>query len=52
MTTHNIGQARRLASDVLFLLNGRVHDQGLAPGFFKAPGTPEAKAFLEGDIVE
>ena len=52
MTTHNIGQARRLASDVLFLLNGRVHDQGPAPGFFKAPGTPEAKAFLEGDIVE
>ena len=52
MTTHDLGQARRLASDVLFLLNGLLHDQGSAPGFFTQPPTAEAKAFLEGDIVE
>lgn len=52
MTTHDLGQARRLASDVLFLLNGRVHDQGAAPKFFQSPTTPEAKSFLEGNIVE
>lgn len=52
MTTHDIGQAKRLASDVLFLLNGKLHDQGVAQGFFNGPTTPEAKAFLQGDIVE
>lgn len=52
MTTHDLGQARRLAGDVLFLLNGRVHEQGGASAFFTDPKTPEAKAFLEGDIVE
>jgi tungstate transport system ATP-binding protein len=52
MTTHNIGQAKRLASDVLFLLNGKLHDRGQAPGFFATPATPETRAFLQGDIVE
>ncbi len=52
MTTHDIGQARRLASDVVFLLNGELHEQGRATEFFDEPKTPEAKAFLNGDIVE
>ncbi|MFK7938663.1 MAG: ATP-binding cassette domain-containing protein [Roseovarius sp.] len=52
MTTHDLGQARRLATDVLFLLNGQVHDQGPAAPFLTSPATPEARAFLQGDIVE
>lgn len=52
MTTHNLGQAKRLATDLIFLLNGRVHDSGPAPDFFAQPKTPEAQAFLQGDIVE
>lgn len=52
MTTHDIGQSKRLATDVLFLLNGKLHDQGQAPAFFSDPGTPETQAFLQGDIVE
>lgn len=52
MTTHDLGQAKRLADDVLFLLNGKLHDRGAAAAFFAAPGTPETKAFLMGDIVE
>ena len=52
MTTHDLGQAKRLASDVLFLLNGKLHDQGAAGAFFAEPGTSETKAFLMGDIVE
>jgi tungstate transport system ATP-binding protein len=52
MTTHDLGQARRLATDVLFLLNGQVHEQGDAAAFLKTPTTPEARAFLQGDIVE
>ncbi len=52
MTTHDLGQARRLASDLVFLLHGRLHEQGEASAFFATPRTSEAKAFLEGDIVE
>lgn len=52
MTTHDLGQARRLAEDVLFLLKGRVHEYGPAATFFEGPGTPAARAFLNGDIVE
>lgn len=52
MTTHSLGQARRLASDVVFLLNGKLHEQGRAPGIFNAPQTTEANAFFKGDIVE
>ena len=52
MTTHDLGQARRLASDVLFLLNGKIHERGEAKAFFAHPSTVEAQAFLKGDIVE
>jgi tungstate transport system ATP-binding protein len=52
MTTHNLGQAKRLASQVVFLLGGAVHETALAPAFFEMPQTEEAKAFLKGDIVE
>ena len=52
MATHNIGQAQRLASDVIFLYRGRVHEQSRADRFFTGPTTPEAAAFIKGDIVE
>lgn len=52
MTTHDLGQARRLASEVVFLLKGQLHEQGPADGFFQSPATAETKAFLEGEIVE
>lgn len=52
MATHDIGQAKRLADDVLFMLNGVVHEQGAAVPFFATPQTAEAKAFLGGQIVE
>ncbi|SLN29408.1 Arginine transport ATP-binding protein ArtM [Pseudoruegeria aquimaris] len=52
MSTHDMGQARRLADDVLFLLNGRIHEAAMAWPFFAEPATPEARAFLKGDIVE
>ncbi|MEB8389216.1 ATP-binding cassette domain-containing protein [Rhodobacteraceae bacterium KMM 6894] len=52
MATHDMGQARRVARDVIFLRGGLVHETGLAPAFFDAPQTAEARAFLAGDIVE
>jgi tungstate transport system ATP-binding protein len=52
MTTHDLGQARRLATDVLFLLSGKLHEQGPAASVFASPKQPETNAFFNGDIVE
>ncbi|TFL19354.1 ATP-binding cassette domain-containing protein [Jannaschia formosa] len=52
MSTHDMGQARRLASRVVFLLHGRVHESSPAAQFFARPETEAARAFLNGDIVE
>ncbi len=52
MTTHNMGQARRLAHEIVFLLRGRVHERGPAEALLDSPATPECAAFLRGDIVE
>ncbi|WP_298358303.1 ATP-binding cassette domain-containing protein [uncultured Litoreibacter sp.] len=52
MTTHDLGQAKRLARNVVFLLNGALHEQGVAEEFFAGPQTAEARSFLKGDIVE
>jgi tungstate transport system ATP-binding protein len=49
MTTHNLAQAKRLASDVVFLQEGRLVEQSPARAFFNAPRTAEAAAFLEGE---
>lgn len=51
MATHDLGQCRRLASDVVFLLNGKIHEIGTAEDFMTSPMTPEAGSFLQGDIL-
>jgi tungstate transport system ATP-binding protein len=51
MATQNLGQARRLAGEVVFLLRGRVHECAPVAAFFSAPQTAEAAAFLRGDLV-
>lgn len=52
MSSHNMGQARRLAVDVIFMHKGIVHEHSPAESFFATPSTPEAVAFINGDIVE
>lgn len=52
LATHDMGQARRMGSDVIFLLKGQVHETGSAPEVFAGPKTTEMRAFLQGDIVE
>ena len=52
MTTHDMGQAKRLASDAVFMLNGRIREHGAARDFFGTPQTSELQAFFRGDIVE
>ncbi len=51
MTTHDLGQARRLADEVLFLHHGRLLERAPAEDFFAAPRTPEAAAFIRGDLL-
>ncbi len=51
MTTHDLGQARRLADEVLFLHRGRLLEQMQAAEFFLAPRTPEAAAFVRGELL-
>jgi tungstate transport system ATP-binding protein len=51
MTTHDLGQARRLADEILFLHHGRLVEHTPATVFFTAPRSPEAAAFLEGRLL-
>ena len=51
MATHDLGQARRLAGDIVFLVRGRLVEHAPAEQFFSAPATPEGDAFLRGDLV-
>ena len=51
MTTHDLGQARRLAEEVVLVVAGRVNAAGRAPDFFERPPSEEAAAFLRGDLL-
>lgn len=51
MTTHEMGQARRLADEVVFLHHGRIVEHTPAAQFFDQPRSPEARAFLKGDLL-
>ncbi|MCZ8260642.1 MAG: ATP-binding cassette domain-containing protein [Beijerinckiaceae bacterium] len=51
MTTHDLGQVRRLANRVLFLHAGRLKEDAPAEQFLRAPASPEARAFLAGDLL-
>ncbi len=51
LATHHLGQARRLAGDVVFMAGGRIVERGPAAEFFAAPKTAQAAAFLRGDLV-
>lgn len=51
MASHDLGQVRRLAGEVLFMVRGCLREQSEADAFLDRPSTPEAAAFLRGDIV-
>lgn len=51
MATHDMGQARRLAQRLIFMLDGKIHETGAAAGSFAQPKTDALAAFLRGDIV-
>ncbi len=51
LITHDLGQARRLADEVVFLHKGRIKERTPAQAFFARPQSPEALAYLNGEIV-
>jgi tungstate transport system ATP-binding protein len=51
MSTHDLGQARRLADEVMFIHRGRLMEKSAAPEFFTAPKNDLAQAFLRGELL-
>ncbi len=51
MATYNMDQARRLAGDVIFMLNEKRHEHGPANHMMNTSQTPVLKAFIKRDIV-
>jgi len=50
MTTHNLGQARRLGDEILFLYQGRLAERAPVDDFFRQPASAEAAAFIRGEL--
>jgi tungstate transport system ATP-binding protein len=51
LVTHNVFQAKRLASRVAFLLDGQLVEVAPTATFFDAPTDPRTQAFVRGDMV-
>jgi tungstate transport system ATP-binding protein len=50
MTTHNLGQARRLGDEIIFINGGRLVERTPVERFFPRPTTAEAAAFIRGEV--
>ncbi|MCH2480781.1 MAG: ATP-binding cassette domain-containing protein [Gammaproteobacteria bacterium] len=51
MVTHDLGQVRRLADEVLFLHQGQLLEQTASEDFLTHAKTQEARAFVEGQLL-
>ncbi|HEY1362227.1 MAG TPA: ATP-binding cassette domain-containing protein [Xanthobacteraceae bacterium] len=51
MATHDLGEARRLAGEVVLMHRGRIVEAGAAEAFFAAPRSAEARRFLAGELL-
>ena len=51
MSTHDLGQARRVAGNVVLLHRGRLIENSPAAEFFAAPRTEEARKFIAGELL-
>ena len=50
MTTHNLGQAMRLADDIVFIEAGRVREHTPTARFFSRPQSQQARLFIRGEL--
>ncbi len=51
MSTHDLGQARRLGGEIVLLHRGRIVEQGDAADFFDHPNTEQARTFMAGELL-
>ena len=51
MATHDLGEARRLAGDIVLMHRGRIVEHAAAAAFFAAPQTSEAAKFVAGELL-
>jgi tungstate transport system ATP-binding protein len=51
MSTHNLGEARRLAGEIVLLHRGRIVEVADARQFFTQPKTEDAQRFIAGDLL-
>ena len=51
MSTHDLGQAKRLADDIIYLHKGLVESHCSKNEFLNSPPSEAAKQFLAGDII-
>jgi tungstate transport system ATP-binding protein len=51
MTTHDLGQARRIADEIFFLHHGRILEQTPAEEFFERPRSEAGRAFIKGELL-
>ncbi|MFZ5505841.1 MAG: energy-coupling factor ABC transporter ATP-binding protein [Pseudomonadota bacterium] len=50
MVTHHLGQARRLADDIIFVDSGRITEHTPVADFFATPRSAEAGQYLRGEL--
>jgi tungstate transport system ATP-binding protein len=51
MATHDLGEARRLAGEIILVHRGRLLEKVPAEQFFNAPATEAAKRFVAGELL-
>ena len=51
MSTHDLGEARRLAGEIVLLHRGRILETACARDFFDTPRTDEARKFIAGELL-
>jgi tungstate transport system ATP-binding protein len=51
MATHDLGEARRLAGEIILMHRGRIVETGPATDFFRAPQSEHAKTFIAGELL-
>jgi tungstate transport system ATP-binding protein len=51
MCTHDLGQAKRLAGNVVLLHRGRLIENTPATQVFATPRTEEARKFVAGELL-
>ena len=51
IVTHNMFQARRIADEVIFLLDGKVVEHGETEDVFENPSDPRTRQFVSGEMI-